>query len=157
MCLVKSFQSFRCCNDAHELNIPASLFLNKINSSLARTACCKHRVNDYCNTLINGFWKFAVVLMRLMSYRISVKSYMADFCRRNQSCYTIYHSKTCTKDRYDRQFFTGDHRTFACLDWSLDLHILGWQIAKCLISHQDTDLLYQFTELVCSCIFITEH
>ena len=29
-----------------------ALFLNKINSSLAGTACCKHRVNDYCNTLI---------------------------------------------------------------------------------------------------------
>ena len=92
-----------------------------------------------------------------MCLRITVQTDMSDLCRRNQSCYTIYHSKTCTKDRYDRQFFTGDHRTFACLDWSLDLHILGWQIAKCLISHQYGNLLDQFTELICSCIFVADH
>ena len=37
MCLVKSFQSLRSCDDAHKLDILSALFLDKINGSFGRT------------------------------------------------------------------------------------------------------------------------
>ena len=74
MSFVKAFQSFRCCNDAHKFDIFSTLFLNEIDRCFCGTAGCKHRVNNHCDTLINGFRKFTVVFVWFVCYRITVKS-----------------------------------------------------------------------------------
>ena len=84
MCLVKSFQPFRSGNDTHEFDAASALFLYIIHSCLCGSAGCQHGIHDHTDTLINGFRKLAIILVRLMSHRITVKSHMTYFCRRNQ-------------------------------------------------------------------------
>ena len=157
MCFVKAFQSFRCCNDAHKFDIFSTLFLNEIDRCFCGTAGCKHRVNNHCDTLINGFRKFTVVFVWFVCYRITVKSYVSDFRRRNQCENTVYHSKTCTENRNNCQFLSCDHRCHTGFNRSFYFYILYRKITKSFVSHKDSNFFYQFTEFICSCILVSQH
>lgn len=71
MNLMKSLQSLRSRNHKHTLNALAAMFLNEIHSCNSRTAGSQHRVNHNDQTLIDRIRKLAVILMRLMSNRIT--------------------------------------------------------------------------------------
>ena len=154
---VKSFQTFRCCDDKHTFNILSTMLLDHPDCIYRRTTGCKHRVCQHDQSLFNRIRKFAVIFMWFMCLRISVKADMTDLCRRNQRCDTVYHTKSGTKYRHNCQLLSGDHWGFTFLDRSFNFHILQWKISQCLISHKDCNFFDQFTELICSCIFVTKH
>ena len=91
-----------------------------------------------------------------MCLLITVHSNVTNLCIRNQSKDTGNHTKSGTKDRYDCQLTSGDHRCHALLDRSLNLYILHRKIRKCLKSLQHRDLIDKLTELVCPGRLITE-
>ena len=154
---MQSLDTFRCSDDKHTLDIFSTMLFDIIYCCNSGSTGCKHRIYDNDKTLVNRIRQFAVILMRLMGLRIAVQTDVSDLRRRNQCSHTIYHTKSCTKYRYDGKLFAGDHRAHACLNRCLNLHILDRQIAKCLISHQHCDFLDQFTKLICSCMFVPDH
>ena len=99
MCFVKAFQSFRSCYDTHEFDVFSALFFHKVNGCFCRASGCKHWVYDNCNSFINGFRKLAVVFVRFMCYRIAVKSYVSNLCRRYKCKDAVYHSQTSAEYR----------------------------------------------------------
>ena len=154
---MKSLQSLRSRNHKHTLNALAAMFLNEIHSCNSRTAGSQHRVNHNDQTLIDRIRKLAVILMRLMSNRITVKANMTDLGRRNQSSNTVHHTKTCTKNRNNSQLLTGNHGSLASLNRSLNLYILKRKITKCLKTHKNCNLFNKLTEFICSRLFVAEN
>ena len=110
MLSVETFQSFRCCDNKHAFDIFAAMFLDHSDCVYSRTASCKHRVCDNDQTLFDRIRQFAVIFVRLMCLRISVKSDVSDLCRRNKCSDTIDHSKSGTKYRNNSQLLACDHR-----------------------------------------------
>ena len=157
MCFVKPFHSLRSCDNKHAFNILSTMLFDKVNGCHCRTACGKHRIYQNDLSLLNRIRKLAVIFVRLMSHRITIKSNMTDLCRWDKRCDAIYHPKACTKYRYNCQLLARDHRRLTCLNRGFNRNVLQRKITKCFISHQDSNLFDQLTELICSCIFIADN
>ena len=102
MSILQYLYAFRCCDQAHERDVLCSLFLYKIYCSYSTAAGCQHRIYYEYLPAIQIFRHLAVIVMRFMSYRIAIQTYMTDFRIRDQAHQPVDQSKTCTQDRHDR-------------------------------------------------------
>ena len=85
MSLCKSLDSYRSCNDAHELDVLAAVSLNGVDGINGRTACSEHRIDYYDQALVDRIRKLAIIIVRFMCLRISVKADVTDLSKRSES------------------------------------------------------------------------
>ena len=76
----KGFNALRRCYDRHKFNFLTAVLFNVIYCCDCRTACCKHRVYNNDLTLVYRLGKFAVIFVRLMSDRVTIKSDVTYSC-----------------------------------------------------------------------------
>ena len=74
------------------------------------TAGGEHGIGYDDQSFSDRLRQLAVILVGHVGDRVSVKADMADPGRRHEREHTIYHAKTRSQHRYDRQFFSGDER-----------------------------------------------
>ena len=91
------------------------MLFDEINSRHGGASGCQHGIGDNDGALLNGAWKLAVILMRLMGYLVAVKADMADLCAGNQGQNAVYHAKASAQDGNYSQLASGDHRRHAGL------------------------------------------
>ena len=128
MLFVQSLQSLRGSNNAHKLDVLATMFLDLIDRIHCRTTCCQHRVTDHNSTLLDRIRQFAIIFLWLMCFLITIHSNMTYFRRWHQCQNAGYHAKTGTKDRNNGKFTACDHWCHTLLDRSLDLNIFHRKI-----------------------------
>ena len=78
MGLSKNFQTFRCCNDADELNMFCARLLQSLDRRCCGAAGCQHGVNHDAQSLFKSIGQLDVVFHRYMSIRFPVKANMSD-------------------------------------------------------------------------------
>ena len=81
------------------------MLFNVIYCCDCRTACCEHWVNNNDLTLVYRLREFAVVFVRLMGNRVTIKSDVTYSCRRNESENAADHTKTGSKNWHNSEFF----------------------------------------------------
>ena len=72
MGLGKLFQSFRCGNDAHELDVPAAMLFDEIHCFRTGAAGGEHGVKDHDGPLVDGLREFAVIFVGGMGFGVAV-------------------------------------------------------------------------------------
>ena len=96
MSLGKFLDALRCSDDAHELDVLAAVILDGIDGINGASARSEHRINDNDQSLIDGIRKLAIIIMRLVGNRISVKADMSYLGKRCKSLDTWNDSQTCS-------------------------------------------------------------
>ena len=157
MRLMQLLYTFRCCNDTHELNLLPTMFLNLCDRIHGGATGGKHRIGYDNDSLINRIRKLAVILMWNARLLIPVHTDVSNLCRWYEGKHARHHAKASTKYRNDSELTSGNHRSHTFLDWSLNLHILQWQVTKCFKSFKHRNLLYELPELIGSRILVTQN
>ena len=157
MSLLQRFDTFRSSDQAHENDLLAASCLDEINGSRSTSASCQHRVNDKDLSLVNIVWQFAIVFYRFVSFRISVKTNMADLSIRHQSQHAVHHTQSRSKDRNDGNVFALQHVYLSVADRSRDLHLFQRQLSRSFITHQHGNLSNQLSEVLDARILLTDH
>ena len=55
-------------DDRHKFDFFPAMLFDEINSRHGGASGCQHGIGDNDGALLNGAWKLAVILMRLMGY-----------------------------------------------------------------------------------------
>ena len=110
MGLMKPLQAFRRCDDSHEFDLFSAVLFDKVYGRDCRSPGGQHGIRDNDGTLLDGAWKLAVILVRLMCYLIPIKTDMAYLCTGNQRQDAVYHAKARPQNRNHCQLPACDHR-----------------------------------------------
>ena len=133
------------------------MFLNLCDRIHGGATGGKHRIGYDNDSLINRIRKLAVILMWNARLLIPVHTDVSNLCRWYEGKHARHHAKASTKYRNDSELTSGNHRSHTFLDWSLNLHIMQWQVTKCFKSFKHRNLLYELPELIGSRILVTQN
>ena len=121
--LMEFLQAFGGGDDTHEFDAFAAVLLDEIHCFGAGASCGEHGIHyDNCS-LVNGFRELAVILMRLVSYGIPVKTDVSHLGGGHESQDTVHHPKAGPQDGNHGHLFAGDHGRHAGFNRRLYLHI----------------------------------
>ncbi len=96
MSLGELLNALRCSDNAHELDVLTAVTLDGINGINSASACSEHRIHDYDQSLVDRIRKLTIIIMRLMSNRVSVQTDMTYLSKRCESLNAGNHSQACS-------------------------------------------------------------
>ena len=96
MCFRELVDALGCCDDAHELDVRSAVLLDGIDRINSASARSEHRIYNNDESLIDGIRELAIIIMRLMSNGVSVKTDMAYLRERRESLDTGNHTEACS-------------------------------------------------------------
>ena len=92
---MNEFDSLVARKDAHELDLLASCFLQKLYCRVCTNPRCKCRVDNNNFPLSNINRQLEVILYRLQCLFVSVKADMSYLCSGKKTSSAVYHAKAC--------------------------------------------------------------
>ena len=101
--------------------------------------------------------KFTVILNRCQGFRITVQTDVSDFCCRNHSQHTFYHTKTGTEDRHNCHFLSFELFYGCFADRGFNFNVCERQLSGCLVAHQHCNLADHLAELLGACVFLSDN
>ncbi len=133
------------------------MFLQETDGVDRGAAGGEHRVDDVDLKVFEVVRELAIIFMRLMGDLIAVKADMADAGGWDKLGQTIDHAHAGTEDRDEAKLAAANHLNGGLFDRSLDLDVLGWDVAKSLITLHDGDFLNKLTEFAGRSVLITKN
>ena len=144
----EGFKSLGGGNYAHKLN---SLWIKLFNAGDgvdSAAAGREHRVEHENVALVEVCRQFAVIIHRLMGFRVTVHTDMTHLCGGNKTEHAVNHAEPRAKYRYKRHFSACKHLCFCGCDRRFGFYFAQRQIARRLIAHQHCDFAYKLPELL---------
>ena len=96
MCIGHCLDSLGSGDNAHEVNVLASLVLEHLDSGYCGSAGSQHGIYNEYLSLIAVCRKLAIIFNGFVSFGITIKSDVTYLCGGDQIEHTVNHSKTCS-------------------------------------------------------------
>ena len=155
--LAEGFDALWGGDDADEMEVFRTMLFQETDGVDRGAAGGEHRVDDVDLKVFEVVRELAIIFMRLMGDLIAVKADMADAGGWDKLGQTIDHAHAGTEDWDEAKLAAANHLNGGLFDRSLDLDVLGWDVAKSLITLHDGDFLNKLTEFAGRSVLITKN
>ena len=142
------FQTFRCCNNAQEVNVLATVLLDEIDGFHSGTAGCQHGIHNINGALTDVGGEFAEVLMGLQGLFIAVDADVTDLGGGHQAEHTVDHTQTGSQNGNNSGLLAGDHGAHGGLQRSFDGDVFQRHILEGFIADHHGNFVDDGTELI---------